>query len=267
MTPRPPDFKALKAAIDECLGALSTTSEDPFVATLGGELRRLIDLLQAQIPQRVYAATVDQYRELHKPKIPNGASRQMAAVALKRWELEVGRKYDEYVLEFNERHKVQNETIDVRERIVSNLRRKLERQLAPRPFDAQRLPWRLLGPDGRSFQGIMEHFDRLSRGARKEEIDKERLEKVHGLGPSQIYIGIDEFEWYIVFLFRSVDLAVLECPIKGNAIYLIAGDWQSLSKLSKTSLLDGHAGEVKRIIHAGDWYAELKKALYARRRK
>jgi hypothetical protein len=187
----------------------------------------------------------------------------MAAIALKKWGLEIGRKYDEYVLEFNLRHRKENERNEVRHRIVTNLRRDLERKLAPKLFSARRIPWRFLEPGRNSFKIIIEHFDGLNTPARKEEYDKHRLELVHALGPSAIYIGTDEFEWYIVFLFQSAELAVLECPIKGNAIYLIAGDWKDLSKLSKTALLEEYSGQVARIIHTGDWYDKLKRQLRA----
>jgi hypothetical protein len=265
--PESVDFRALKQTIDECLASLGGKNKNPLLTARGHELHNLIDLLEAQIPIGSHPVTLIQYKELHKLKVFDGASAQMAAVALKKWEIEIGRKFDEYVLEFNTRHRDENEMIEVRQRIVSNLRRDLEGKLAPKLFKARRLPWRLLEPGRSSFRSILEHFDGLNTPRRKEEYDRHRLELVHALGPSAIYIGVDEFEWYIVFLFRSAGLAILECPIKGNAIYLIGGDWKELSRLSKTALLEGYSGEVARIVHAGDWYGRLKSELRACNRR
>jgi hypothetical protein len=61
--------------------------------------------------------------------------------------------------------------------------------------------------------------------------------KRFALKPSSVYVGIGEFDGYIVLAFRQTRKVVLECPIYGNAIYVIHEDWQRLAKMPKFELL------------------------------
>ena len=55
--------------------------------------------------------------------------------------------------------------------------------------------------------------------------------------PDDIYIGRASFEGYVVFVFKKVNAAALDCPKVGNALYLMDADkWKFLSQLSKTEL-------------------------------
>ena len=86
---------------------------------------------------------------------------------------------------------------------------------------------------------------------------------INSLNPASIYVGIDEFEGYFVFYFPDELTAILECPIVGNAIYIIKGDWQTLSQLNKRELLTDYQMNVRRVIHKGDWFSRLKQKLYS----
>jgi hypothetical protein len=64
-----------------------------------------------------------------------------------------------------------------------------------------------------------------------------------------------------VVYFEKIKTAVLDCPVKGNAIYIFGKDWKELSSLSKYELLTYHPNKTKRIIHRGDWFEKLKRIL------
>ena len=64
---------------------------------------------------------------------------------------------------------------------------------------------------------------------------------------------------YILFLFSDKNISILDCPIVGNAIYIIKGDWEELSRLNKSELIDFHSDKVSRIIHRGDWLEKVIK--------
>lgn len=83
------------------------------------------------------------------------------------------------------------------------------------------------------------------------------MNKAYEMRPGSIYIGVDEFEGYVVFYFDRTQVAVLECPVVGNAIYVIKSNWETLSRLSKAQLLQRHQREVVRIVHAGEWFPKL----------
>jgi len=82
---------------------------------------------------------------------------------------------------------------------------------------------------------------------------------VSSLDPEQCYVGKDEFEGYIVFTFAHTPNALLECPVFGNAIYIINSDWERLSRMTKQELR--RSPEVTRIIHKPNWFQRVKREL------
>lgn len=88
--------------------------------------------------------------------------------------------------------------------------------------------------------------------------EQQRLVDVHALGSNEIYLGKDEFDGYVVFIFLERGISVLESPYYRNATYVIWGPWQQLSRLTKSDLLSQHTGKVKWIIHKAHWLSNLK---------
>jgi hypothetical protein len=125
-----------------------------------------------------------------------------------------------------------------------------------------KVPWRILPPGKHPFHRILDYFRNI-QGTEGESIivDEERLIAINNLNPTAIYTGIDEFKQYLVFYFQERQKAILECPIYGNAIYVIDGDWEELSKYTKAELLSYFSDVTKRIIHKGNWLLKLNKIL------
>jgi hypothetical protein len=132
-------------------------------------------------------------------------------------------------------------------------------------FVAKRLNWELLPPGTNSFPQIVRHFDYLSRRRTHVVYDIVRLHKVYSLHPDEIYVGIEEFEGYIVFYFSQPSIAVLECPVTGNAIYVFGENWKSLSRLSKSTLLNSGRSDVDRVIHNDGWFSQLESLIATRK--
>lgn len=127
-----------------------------------------------------------------------------------------------------------------------------------------RVYWELLKPSGDSWREIVRHYEYLQR-VQNERYELERLKQIHDLEPDVIYIGLASFEGYVVFVFKKLDCAVLECPRVGNALYVMDADnWKFLSQLSKTELLGHHRAEVRRIIHSWGWFHDLERELQRR---
>jgi hypothetical protein len=83
------------------------------------------------------------------------------------------------------------------------------------------------------------------------------LTYVVGLGGTSRYVGVK----------LASGLVVFENIHYGNAIYIIRGNWEALSKLSRTELLTGHSETIDRILHIGnDWELKLKNIVKARMR-
>ena len=117
--------------------------------------------------------------------------------------------------------------------------------------EAGRVNWRIL-PRG-AWKMVIRHFQDLAKKYPQYNWDLDRLQYIGSLHPVQYYIGMDEFEGYIVFFFEGRRRAFLENPIAGNAFYVIESDWQTLCRLSKHDLLSRYARKVCRIVHRGEW--------------
>jgi|GEM_PF-3347559 len=124
---------------------------------------------------------------------------------------------------------------------------------------------------------LLEEYDHVSAKKSKEllldycksifknKLDEQRIEKIYELQPSESYVGRNELRGYICFLFKDVEIAVLEKPIYGNATYLLPeNNWKELSRLTRTTLLREYP-EVKRCIHYDfdSWIASVKQYLAA----
>jgi hypothetical protein len=121
--------------------------------------------------------------------------------------------------------------------------------------------WRILPSGEWTFGSILNHYSELQRANPQIHFDIKRLQTVFLLSPSSLYVGLGEFDGYIVLAFSETTKVVLECPIYGNAIYVIREDWQRLAKLPKFELLSQFPDQARRIVHVGDWYSSLREEL------
>jgi len=122
-----------------------------------------------------------------------------------------------------------------------------------------RANWRFLpDPENMSAERLLhvlrEHFsEHTGRGI---ALELKRIKFALGLKPIQICVGLDEFWGYYAFLFPR-DIVLFECPVYGNAAYVVKGDWRVLSRKHKAQL--ERKGE--RIIHCRHWSLAIKGAL------
>jgi hypothetical protein len=136
-----------------------------------------------------------------------------------------------------------------------------------KPFalpEIHRLPWQLLPSGDWSVDLIVNRLKSKfrERQLKGQILDEDRLRKiVTRLNPSHCYIGEHEFDGYIVFCFAEHSTVILECPVYGNAIYLIRGDWQTITRLTKGKSLSRHPTKVRRVIHGDNWVRNLQKAV------
>ena len=174
---------------------------------------------------------------------------------------------------FVERKSSEKTTVDVR---VPELWSSIERQWVPptgpevqerptsldnetaAPAGPDLVHWEILPPGEHPFPRILEYCERLKDKDQHRRIDSERLRLIEKLGPTGIYRGLAEFDGYFVFSFSELDTAILDCPVVGNAVYLIRGDWAALSRLTKAELLTEQSEKVTRVVHSGDWFSRVK---------
>ena len=124
-------------------------------------------------------------------------------------------------------------------------------------LEAASLSWQVLPP---GWWNDTKYTNRLTKPNGVSNLVIERLRFVDSLGPRSRYIGSPRFGNYAYWVFVFASHVVAECPLEGNAIYVIndTKDWRSLLGRSKRNLLTVAPDRVERIVHNGDWKTKLR---------
>ncbi len=288
------DFVDLRRFIDDCLmdqenelGLDCPQSEEAFLG--------LLEILRAKAGELTPLTNALPRHGIPSATLPFAPSERLLALRTERIRLEAGvraaerdrpaarrsirklrRKLERSIAEVTalekrerEEHiKRQNAAQDPRWRraqIVARVERDIRRAFKfGAPWPTRRLPWRLLPPGELTIERLRYHYQGLQHHNLHIGYDWQRLEKTVSLRLERCYVGTDEFEGYVVFTFARTERALLECPVYGNAIYVLGPDWRRLSKLSKQELLSGRTGGVTKIVHTGDWFRRARLALEIR---
>lgn len=133
----------------------------------------------------------------------------------------------------------------------------------------ERLPFSLLPPGQWGLRTVLQYYERAATrtALAHRRIDEGRLEMIQSLNPKPIrcWVGEDQWTGYVTFEFSETTSVVLECPLYGNATYLIhAGrdEWKRLVGQSKAILLAVWPDQVERVIHHGEaWLSEVSRKL------
>ncbi len=130
------------------------------------------------------------------------------------------------------------------------------------PQTLKRLNWRVLPPGQypwNQVESIVKNMvERAPRGNQKLIAD--RLHTIHQYKPDFFAVGEAGFNGYFVFGFQTKNLFVLESIYSDNATYVLAEDWENLSKLTKAEILNQSLHE-KRFVHRSGWHACVRQLL------
>ena len=114
------------------------------------------------------------------------------------------------------------EKLAFREQIVEKRRREIDHRFGPEgSVPTEQVRWRLLPPGELSEGSVREYYARLQSRNPGTKYDPDRIVKALSLGPNQRYEEIGGVEGYTVFTFPHTSSVLLECPVVGNAIYVI----------------------------------------------
>ncbi|OMF25628.1 hypothetical protein BK133_21290 [Paenibacillus sp. FSL H8-0548] len=72
--------------------------------------------------------------------------------------------------------------------------------------------------------------------------------------------GTRGFQGYVVFSFEKLGIHVFESMHIGNATYVVSGDWESVSHMSKSQIIQNSLHEY-RLIHHDTWKEKIKNLL------
>jgi hypothetical protein len=281
------DFLEIREYVDACLQPSSAPEHLSLKLTGNFHLlRRLVRALEGSIP----GATPDEIaRALPtipdppvKPERPNGSTATSKAkrrlherqdqyqAALAKWEQEIGR-YNEQLPTWQSNHALYLELKErcgphvSKRKILKRLLEDLDRVIARGGIVFEQVAWQILPPGDSISVSVNRYLTAVRARHPTRRFDSSRITRVTSLKPTKAYVSQGEFDGYVVFLFDRSPQAVLECPWVGNALYLLSGNWTELSKLPKSTLLDNHHRQVRRIIHdeGGSWFDELVRLLKA----
>lgn len=102
-------------------------------------------------------------------------------------------------------------------------------------------------------------FRLRARGRRSAETDnviRERLQLFNKLRPMRYLRGRGGLNHYIGAQFAD-DLVVFENLRRGNAVYVLYGNWQEVSKRSRIELLRSGSAQFDRFVHTEGWQERL----------
>ena len=128
------------------------------------------------------------------------------------------------------------------------------------PFEA--VSWELLPGGDRLAAEVNAYIKKTQHKYKSRRLDESRIRNIMKLSPVRCAAGKEEFDGYMAFFFEGCSNAVLECAWEGNAIYIFPENkWSSLSKLTKSELIESHQRELTRIIHDPNelWFRRLKR--------
>jgi hypothetical protein len=135
----------------------------------------------------------------------------------------------------------------------------------PSKMSTHWLPFTLLPPGTWDIRQVVEHYRKAAHdfptGFQGRDIDMARLEKIKSLNPVRCYIGKESWHGYVVFEFKNSQRVVLECPIEGNATYILSGNWKAMVYHTKAELRQEYANRYTKVVHKGAWLDRIRQAL------
>ena len=65
----------------------------------------------------------------------------------------------------------------------------------------------------------------------------------------------------MLFKFGNLRRVLLECPIEGNATYILIGDWRQMAFETKADLRRRFENRYIKVVHKGGWLGQIWAAL------
>ncbi len=140
----------------------------------------------------------------------------------------------------------------------------LKQDCTDRVGEEARLPFRLLPPGAWGIDQILEYYRTEEQGwLAGRAVDEERLRRIERLNPHQRSVGTTGYQGYVLFEFSWSSAVVLECPVEGNATYILWDDWRGMLQSTKSELC--LRPNCRRIIHTGKFFGRVIAELDAHR--
>ena len=124
--------------------------------------------------------------------------------------------------------------------------------------------WDFLPPGQWGMDQVVAHFEEnrtVIESQMGQVVDINRLYEMGTLNPSVAIVGKKGWLGYVTFCFNFTDKVVLECPVEGNAIYILyEADWPRLARRTKAQVRKSRSFW-KKVVHKGAWLERVEKHL------
>jgi hypothetical protein len=126
------------------------------------------------------------------------------------------------------------------------------------------LNWKILPEGEHPWPGRADSVTEVIKGLgpRSRKIFRETAETLVAWSPDRVYVGQAGFYGYLVFEYARYGVFVLESPYYGNATYVLGGDWEHLSQMSKATILQSNS-HISRVIHTEGWAESMGRLFLA----
>lgn len=94
----------------------------------------------------------------------------------------------------------------------------------------------------------------------KKAVFLDRFGTILSYKPDAEARGTRGFQGYVVFSFEKLGIHVFESMHSGNATYVVSGDWESVSHLSKSQIVQNSLHDF-RLIHHSNWKEKIDELL------
>jgi hypothetical protein len=128
--------------------------------------------------------------------------------------------------------------------------------------EIQRKNWSILPPGKYPFEKLIERVN-TDLGIvqnRNRKVINHRVQQINDANPNFIAFGNAGFTGYWIFGFPNINTYVLESVYPNNATYILANDWEAISRLSKSEILRNDL-HLARIEHRINWPNEINRFL------
>lgn len=145
--------------------------------------------------------------------------------------------------------------------MVVRLRRRVQRYFVPE-VEMIQVQWDAVPSGTAPIESVKRIYAEKQRQTPSIKYDESRLEKAKTLKPNKGYMGRQKSEGYVIFTFDYTQKALMECPIYGNAIFVINSNLEPERwlKMNKQELIE-HP-DVTKIPHRGEnWFERVKEEL------
>lgn len=129
-------------------------------------------------------------------------------------------------------------------------------------YQVHRLNWDILPAGQHPWRDILESINRnrAVQSPKSNAAALHRFKDINSLEPDFHAIGQGGYKGYVVFGFTQKGIYVFESQYVNNATYVFGGNWQELSQLSKSEIINGDL-HIARIVHFPTWRADLNQVL------